>query len=418
VNFSLKKNVKSGYASFRLYRTARQFAGQNFTIHVRLKGKGEASFLFDGGKESEKITVQENWKNYVFNIKAPAVDRLTLRFGLHGEASEVQFDDLSVHVLNQDTVIVGPVGALPVAPGSKVPEQTFRVYPHDVKGEFIHYRSASKQERITRTPSLMGKATYRSFTAGQEGFHRIAYTSGGASAIRDFVITPQEEINVLEAAAKKVDLKGKPMRILYLADSLSDNDRDHNHASLTAGLLDKFNPGMVTYRNAGVGGDQIGRIFSRLKSRGGYRGYVYDALWDEQYDLIIIFVGQNDTVAFKETNFSKPQIPITEVDKRMRSIISKIRKNSDARIVLVSGVCTPVNTLSAYHFGVPELVNAYNAAIKKIADELELGYIDLYTPLQAVPEAERVKLFRPDRVHLSPAGHLFVAEEYLKYLGK
>jgi lysophospholipase L1-like esterase len=264
----------------------------------------------------------------------------------------------------------------------------------------------------------MGKATYRSFTAGQEGFHRIAYTSGGASAIRDFVITPQEEINVLEAAAKKVDLKGKPMRILYLADSLSDNDRDHNHASLTAGLLDKFNPGMVTYRNAGVGGDQIGRIFSRLKSRGGYRGYVYDALWDEQYDLIIIFVGQNDTVAFKETNFSKPQLSLERVNEAMRGTIDFIRKRSNARIIITSGVSTPPSLLPHYKFGIPQHVEAFNACVQKIAADCNVEFLDLYTPLKAIPDEKKIELFVPDRVHLSLKGHRFVALKVLEYLGK
>ena len=421
MHFALKEGAAAALVLTRMHNTAKEFNGLTFTVRVKLRGTGRVGFSFSEKKSERTVNLTKEWKKHTFTLTSVPDTRMLMKIR-YSKGTEFDMDDLSVSVANNGIRIYPPVGALVVKANSTVPEQVFRTMPNDLIGKFTRCEFVNDKltgTTVTPAESNGGKAAFPSFTAGQAGSRtRIIFASISEGAVRDVIAAPDATVDALENAAKQVKLNGKPMRILYLGDSLTDFDRGYNHANITAGLLDKFNPGQISMRNVAIGGDQVRRMDMRLSDYNVYYGCRYHGLWEEKYDIIFIALGQNDTVAFKETNFSKPQIPIMEVDKRMRSIISKIRKNSDARIVLVSGVCTPVNTLSAYHFGVPELVNAYNAAIKKIADELELGYIDLYTPLQAVPEAERVKLFRPDRVHLSPAGHLFVAEEYLKYLAK
>ena len=98
-------------------------------------------------------------------------------------------------------------------------------------------------------------------------------------------------------------------------------NRHRNHPAILAGLLAQYNPGKVMFHNAACGGDQNARIAARLADRGVYRGYMYDELWKRKYDVIILFLGQNDTVAFKESNYTKPQFPIaTEGPRHLHRI--------------------------------------------------------------------------------------------------
>ena len=60
-------------------------------------------------------------------------------------------------------------------------------------------------------------------------------------------------------------------------------------------------------------------------------------------------------------------------------------------------------------------MHPYDESFLAFMKETGAEYLDYYTPMKAIPEEEKVKLFVADRVHLSPAGGRFVADEILKY---
>ncbi len=417
MRFALKDGASAGLAFARMQNIAKEFNGLTFTVKVKLRGSGRVGFSFTDKRSEKFVTLTPGWKIHTFILNSEPNTRMFM-YIRYSKGTRFDMDDLSVSVANNGIRIYPPLGALVVKANSTVPEQTFRTMPNDLIGKFTRFDFETGKKVVTPAESSSGEVTFPAFTAGASGCTRIIFSTASEGAVRDVIVASDREADALENAASGVKLKGKSLRILYLGDSLTDYDRGHNHASITAGMLDKFNPGAISIRNVAVGGDEVRRIDARLSDSNVYYGCRYHALWEEKYDVIFVACGQNDTVTFKESNFSEPSIPISEVESRMRSIVNKIRKKSNARIVLVSGVSTPVSNNPSYHFGVPSLVEAYNAVIRKVAAELDTEYLDLYTPLKALPEAEKLQLFRNDRVHLSPRGHLFVATEYLKFLAR
>ena len=423
VKIALKPGKSGAIALFRLNGTTRLICSLDITIRAKMRGMGKVRFEFSENPKSKAhsrtVTLTEKWQDLTLQLPSTEGDATLLILRLMGENAWVELDRLSVQSCHDETLIQAPVGALVVKPKSTVPPQIFTAAPMDVKGKFCRHDEVGDKHLETPAETLAGKVAYPAFTAAADGHHRIVFTTGGSNAVRDVIVAPAAEVDALNAAAKKVDLKGKPMRILYLADSLTDYNRHRNHPAILTGLLAQYNPGKVMFHNAACGGDQNVRIAARLADRGVYRGYMYDELWKRKYDVIILFLGQNDTVAFKESNYTKPQFSIAKVDSAMRTIIAAVKKhNPGARIIITSGVSTPVSKNPAYHFGVPELVEAYNECAAKVAKETGAEYLDYYTPMKAIPEEEKVKLFVADRVHLSPAGHRYIALKTLEYLGR
>ena len=68
-------------------------------------------------------------------------------------------------------------------------------------------------------------------------------------------------------------------------------------------------------------------------------------------------------------------------------------------------------------FGDPARQEDFNKVLIDLAKKHNVEYLDIYTPMKAVKN--KASLLNPgDGVHLSPAGHDFVAIETLKYLSK
>lgn len=427
MRISLKGGAAEGRAGIRFFNTARNPAGLNFHLRMRMRGKGKVEFERTGtGIRSGWVELTPTWEvRHLFldgsRSNDASFDRMNLL--LKGEGGFVELDDLTVTVNAFDGLIVPPVGALAVRLGENVPAQTFRVYPRDLRGRFL-FSEPGALTAPSEFPAAAegGEVVFPGFKAEKEGFYRVTFTTGGVSAMRDVAVMPERELAALEDAAKKVDLKGKRLRILYLADSLTDFERDHNHAAITAGMLEKFNPGRVTFRNAGIGGDLSRYVQWRLNVSGirqkVMRRYMYDEILHESYDIIFISLGQNDTVTFPSSRYKDAQLPVKWVDRDLRAVVTSLKRNTGARVVLVSGFSTPVNLNKAFRFGVPELVEAYNACAEKAAEDLGAEYFDIYNILKVFGDEEKRKFFNADLVHLSPAGHRFVALKYLEYLGR
>ena len=387
MRIALTENAEKGRARIRSYHSARLPAGLQLQVRVKMRGIGKARFeVANTGIRTQWATLTDQWQEYKLSLDCSnscigSVHNLFLH--LEDRSAYVELDDLTITAVTFDGLIVPPVGALVVKPGNIVPKQTFHVYPRDLRGHFLLCSPGSAKTVRSPAEALLGKVTHPGFTAEEEGVYRLIFTTGGISAMRDIVVIPEADLVELENAAQKVDLKGKPLRMLWLADSLTDNDRDHNHAAITAGLLNKYNPGLITFRNAGIGGDTSRNLQYRLESdHPVLRKYMYDGIWQETYDIIFISLGQNDTVAYSKTQFKKPRLPVKQVEDHLRAVIRIIRKKSKARIVIVSGFSTPVNTSPNYRFGIPGLVENYNNCAQKVALENGAEYFDLYNILK------------------------------------
>ena len=124
--------------------------------------------------------------------------------------------------------------------------------------------------------------------------------------------------------------------------------------------------------NAGVAGDQAYNVLMRL-----------DPVIDYQPDFVIILVGTNDVTATLSPTLARisrltrrfPQPPSAEFYKyNMLRIINTLKEKTSAKIALVS---LPV--LGEDLESIPnQRIKDYNALLKKIADEEQVGYLPVY----------------------------------------
>ena len=188
---------------------------------------------------------------------------------------------------------------------------------------------------------------------------------------------------------------------------------------------------MVTIRNASVHGDFVARVHDRLlgtvgKAKKVYEQSRYDRLFDEKYDLVFIFLGQNDARTPKKLNYA---VPLTEPKAQyegLKAIMAFIRERSEAKIVLISPSPCCAELIEARRakskknfvlFGKREFVDAYDLVNRRFCEEFKLDYVDILNPMRNYPNIKA--LYVRDGVHLSLIGGRFVADEILKYfIGK
>lgn len=232
--------------------------------------------------------------------------------------------------------------------------------------------------------------------------------------------------------AKKVKLN-KNLRILFLGDSLTDFNRGENFADKLNFWLNLNNPGKASFRNAGIGGDYITRMWQRMAgiegSKKAYRQEMYEGLLNEKPDLIFIFLGHNDTKTNSTSNHTTPVVTPEVQEKTYRDLINFVQQKIGGKIVLVSSSSSNYELCKANsekleksrpgkpcsRFGEPKHMEAFNNVLKKIAGELKLDYVDIYQPMKT--RDDKAKLLSPrDGVHLSEHGHDFIATELLRYM--
>ena len=152
-------------------------------------------------------------------------------------------------------------------------------------------------------------------------------------------VLPRKQFAGLAARANAFAGK-KPMRILYLGDSLSDFLHDHNYTDKVNFFLNLH--GKSSFRNAAVLGVYVTRTLQRMRGiHGGtkaFKQFRYQDLWKEEYDLIFIWLGHNDTVSNTRwsRDLSVPRILPPEQKKLYCELLGEIRRHSKARIILVS----------------------------------------------------------------------------------
>lgn len=249
-------------------------------------------------------------------------------------------------------------------------------------------------------------------------------------------LTSKKELKVMESEAAKIKL-APPLNILVIGDSLSDYFRGFNYVNMIDFLLNKFNPGKVNIRNAGVGGDFIIRVWKRMQGADGQkppirvRQYMYNNYLKPSPDLIFIFLGANDSKCSSISNFKTPYITPQVQEKTYRKVLDYLRKETKAKIILIecpsfnykiSGSKSRIKKLlkskrTRWLFGIDKAIINFNNVNKKLAAEYNIDYIDLFNISSKNPEKEELYQ-ESDGVHLSDKGNRMVALEILKYFSK
>lgn len=263
------------------------------------------------------------------------------------------------------------------------------------------------------------------------GMNEIIVSANGTSAT--VYIEVSNEYALDEATAKKITFD-RPVKMLFLGDSLTEFYPGQNYFARLEFYLNKFNPGKVTLVNAGVGGDFITRVEQRLYAEltgkgAAYRQNMYKGIFKNRYDYIFIWLGHNDTVTSrisKHGKFAKPQISPEVQERSFRIVLKKLRElNPEAKIILIAPSPSDVKKFEGYDkrfnpktqiymFGKPEFVAAFDAVNRKLVKEFDLGYIEMTAAMSR--QADIAKLYVDDGVHLSPLGGRIAAREILRFL--
>lgn len=450
----LKAAEKSGKHWGRiLYSPAQKItAGQRYRFSLWVKGEGEFKLgcihytRRQKGKPHYRYVWQEKmtplthaWQRVELEIST--LDFEVLRFVL---CIEVQGKDAVIYL--DDAVLI---------PYQR-PGFSFKVTPAHVMlipgtAVDISIRVSEKENPITAgtlkiiKAAAKGKVEAADFPIDKSGvtLYRFEVAADAAMGLRRFmVVHPDSGIGVnvsadvvdqatyetFAAAAAKVKLKPLPARLLFIGDSLSDQQRGYNYVDKLGFWLQQRYGEKVIWRNAGVGGDFITRIWRRMKGdKRAHRAYMYDQLFKPKPTHVFIFLGHNDTKVSSRSNYQTPVVTPEVQDKTYRLVIEKIRRQGGAKIILISASSSVYEICKANAdkqaaagkahnlFGKPEPMEAFNAVLKKLAAELGCDYLDVYETTRTHPDKRG--LFNPrDGVHLSAQGNRFIALEILKHL--
>ncbi|MBN2293531.1 MAG: carbohydrate binding domain-containing protein [Pirellulales bacterium] len=432
------------------------FSGRKIRYSMWAKGKGEfllGAVQYKPRIKDEKtytylwseqvVTLTDKWQKvvYEFSVTNPNVNHLIAIAEIRGEGAEVFIDDASFAYFHKTDTKLSLTPALTMAFPGGTSEVAFALTENDkaitnstIEVILMHVSGISIRSSVSTDTAGKAKLSVAIPKDSQPCSWRVVAfsTDTGASAEAFCDITAEDEFVKMDATAKKIKLPA-PLRILYIGDSLSDQQRGHNYTDKINFWLNRYNPGHATFNNAGVVGDHITRIWDRIRSIDGekpvYRQDMYDKLLEPKPDIVFIFLGHNDTKASRKNDYKIPLVPTAVQEDTYKKVIAYIQKHCDARIVLLTASSSVYEICranadkkikldkTAYCFGVPARMEEFNAVIEKLCHELKLDCVDVYKPTKNHPD--KPSLFSPrDGVHLSKKGNQFIALQILKYLAE
>jgi len=432
------KRGKFGRATATL-RQRELFAGTTVLVTVTAKGDGDflAGLLVyhPGVKRPEYlpgriVRLSGEFKTYDFELTIPwRCHKIQPYIEVKGTGTAIIREFRMAAQFDPEVNVVPDRVLQVVKPGAPLPDASFRT---NRPGAEFHVAQINLNDNRVRDAKVKadadGVVKVPAVDLGR-GVWEFSAALSGRTATSYFVKEGTAgDFERSDALARQIKLE-KPLRILVIGDSLSDFYRGYNYVDRLGFWLNRYNSGMVTIRNAGVRGDFVKRVQGRLlgtvgKAKKIYEQSRYDRLFDEKYDLIFIFLGQNDTRTPKKLNYAKPLTEPKVQYEGLKAILAFIRERSDAKIVLVSPSPCCAEFIEALRakakpdknfvmFGKREFVDDYDLVNRRFCEEFKLDYIDILTPMRNHPDLKI--LYVRDGVHLSLIGGRFIADEILKY---
>lgn len=438
---------------FKDWGTDISLTGSIFDYSAQVKGRGKMRFgVFVFGYDSRgKNTIRQlwdhwndltdTWKNIKFRLDLSNVSPRRISLVMETDSNgELCVKSVELKPLRDPSLLITPSSEYAAARGKGIlPEVSFHLSkPFAEAILFLPNAPASPVPVLVKADS-QGKIV-SSAGKGSGNFLRIASHGNNTSVIIENLAP--EEYDTFNELAGKVKTK-KTVNILVIGDSLLDKNfrlnRGIGSINQVAFWLNLHNSGKFNIRNVAVRGDHIERVWNRMcfelkkREKAEFSQKVYQGLFQYPADLIFIQLGHNDTKSPSTWNYSKPFISPEQQKQLYRKVLSKIRKAwPESRIILVSsttGNYPRTKQISEYFakkfpkkrydlFCIPEFMERFNAVLQEIAPEFNAEWYDIYTPLKAMAQEERAKLFDVnDGVHLSPAGQKYLTRQYLIMIG-
>ncbi len=386
----------------------------------------------------------DEWQEASIEVspRDPLVTRLGIMVQLEGEGAEAILDDalLTPNGLPGGMLTIEPSYVM-LAPGETT---ELRVCASSEAGpvtEGTLVVSVNMGDVVSREElTIAGETTTWTFTAPEdiepvEATVSIvnAQVGGGASAWLDIV--DAETYAQFEALAEAANLE-TPAHLLFLGDSLTDQQRDHNYTDMVSFWLNRTH-GDVTYRNAGVGGDYITRMWQRLQGEGANRQEMYEGLFEPTPTRVFIWTGHNDSKLKPKPEYQTPDdypfdpvVPLDEFEETYVNFIEYMRQQAPEAEFTVISASSSVHEITretvvkriasagngGSYFGKPDALEQFNERMQSVAAATDADYVDVYEPTRTYPD--KPSLFTADGVHMTHKGNLLVARLLLEYLGE
>ena len=411
--------------------------GTAIRLSIRCKGRGTMTLglLSYGGYRpnpvdlvpGQPIALTGEMTDHQVEIVAPmAYDSMRPYIELNGEAELVAekftmtvHSDPNIRISDEMMQVVSdPAQLRPFVFKTNLPGQTVSgsVWQDLKQTKFTARADADGNVTVVPPPEFKERLAVHVYTGG---------VTGSAFALRETA----EECRRASEIAGRIKLS-RPVRMLLIGDSLADFFRGYNFVDRISLGMNANNPGMFSFRNAGVGGDYLDRVQERLVGtmpgmKPAYRQEMYRDLFQDRYDLVLIELGPNDTRSNRSQNYAVPLVPPEKQKRILTYVINFLRRKTKAKIVVLApspsdpeaNLRRAENTPSGREFvlfGKPELVDAYDRVNREVCAALNVDYIDILSVMRRDPD--RASLYIDDGVHLSAKGGRVMAEVILNYL--
>jgi len=379
-------------------------------------------FSYPGMDDAEPLG--EEWREYAFAYRRtdPTAYRIVMFVHVKGKGAHALLDDaffapepepgydLSV---SPGHTMAKPGGSVDFAMNVKTPPDGAEIA---VKAAPLADKDAGLTDTVRATGTARVAWTWKPTAETASGVWRFAFVLDKAGIARETWVdlVPPAVYEEFARAAEAAEV-ATPARLVFVGDSLTAQKKGYNYVDKVRGWLDAKYGDKVKVFNAGVGGDNIGRVARRLQA---------DVL-DLKPTRVFIFLGHNDSKLSSVSNYERSAVSPEAFEKLYRETIERIKKETGAAVTVMSATSSVYEITSAVAekrrkvgrahnlFGKPEALERFNALAAKVAAETGSDYLDVYTPTKQHPD--KPILFTGDGVHLSNEGNRLIALEILKY---
>ena len=371
-------------------------SARRINVCVELRGDGAEAYLDDASLDL-----------------APAPTTDIALFPFHGMATKGQAIDLEIQATKDGRPLTsGNLTVYAQAPDGHVKSRNIEIGASGL----TQYRWRAPVD-VTLDP---GAGVFYRFL--------VAHAQSGQARFCSIEIVGKEVYDAFESIANKVKFPKAPAHVLFIGDSLSDGQRGFNYADKVGFWLRKSSGPDVSYKNVGVGGDFITRVWQRLNREPRvYRLPAYEGIFEPVPTHVLIFLGHNDSKVNSKRGTTC--VPKERFEEEMRLTIQKIKSDTNAEVIVMSSSSSAYEVISKNwpvwakkrphgfsKFGIPEVMEQFNAMMKRAAETTGVEYLDVYEPTKNHPD--KPSLFTADGVHVNNKGNRFLALQILRYLAQ
>lgn len=419
-------------------RARHELPGRHYRITALVKGSGDfyPGFLvyyktpagkvkYDYTKPEKpfQLTGKFTRCSFLLKLDTTVATAITPYVQLDGKNSTAAIRNIRIDQDEPANVTMTDVSGMTVIrKGDKAPAKQFKFTTADATVQTIQFPADAVEKAVIQPEISNDKGIVTVPVKGDvTGLYKVVAAADGAAVTSCVLAMDPAKYDELDAIAKKVKAD-KPLAILYLGDSLNDFDRTYNSVDQLGYFLNKYNPGKFKIYNYSVAGDYITRIndrFAGTRKDGRFKG-----IFDRNYDMVIISLGNNDNRAVSNTNYEKPLVAVKDVRPDYEKAIATIRaKNSDIPVWILSSSWSDYDAQVkkslartskgqlGIRFGIAKHLDNYNNEVKNLAATgKNIRYIDICTPMKAAFDSKNYA----DGVHLSLQGHALFAKLLLQ----